>query len=156
VKKKTKKNNQLRSQYCDSQQKLRKLNNDYDRMKNSNDRMTEEKNMLEMENGKLKEHIDILTRQNQELNNEIENVLKEDEHMKEILNRNDRISSLLNTNNSIICQMPQDELNVSSACFDEKRTRFCPDDRFSMTQSQSFGRDRTFSPKYTYSRTGFC
>ena len=124
-------------------------------MKNSNERMTEERNMLQMENDKLKEHIDILTKQNQELNNEIENILKDDEHMKEVLNRNDRISSLLKTNSTIICQMPQDELNVSS-CLEEKRTYFCPDDRFSMTQSQSFGRERSFSPKYTYTRTGNC
>ena len=146
-----KKNDQLRCVLNDRQQKLRCLNNDYTRMKNAHEKMTEERNMYQMENDKLKEHIMILTRQNQDLGNEIDNVLKADDHMKDVLNRSDRMSTLLKTNDSIICQMPQDAISVSS-CIDESRNIMRPENKLCLSQV-SIGRDRTYSPKYTYTRT---
>ena len=103
-----------------------------------------------MENDKLKAHILDLTRQNKDLSNEIDNVLKEDAHMKDVLNRSDRMASLLKTNDTIICQMPQDSLSMS-ACFDETRSCIYPENKLSF--SQSINRERSFSPKYTYTRT---
>ena len=145
-----KKNEQLRCILGDRQNKLRNLNNDYLQMKNAHEKMTEERNIYQMENDKLKVHIMNLTRQNQDLSNEIDNVIRDDEHMKDVLNRNDRMSSLLSTNDSIISQMPQEVLSISN-CYEEKRSYIRPDNKLSM--SQSLTRERTYSPKYTYTRT---
>ena len=118
-------------------------------MKCAHEKMTEERNMYQMENDKLKEHIMNLTRQNQDLSNEIDNVIRDDEHMKDVLNRSDRMSSLLSTNDSIINQMPQEVLSMSN-CYEERRSYLSPDNKLSM--SQSLTRERTYSPKYTYTR----
>lgn len=93
-----KKNDQLRCVLNDRQQKLRCLNNDYSRMKNAHEKMTEERNMYQMENDKLKEHINVLTCQNQKLIGELENVLAQDEKMNGPLSRRDKISILLRNN----------------------------------------------------------
>jgi len=146
-----KKNDHLRCLLGESEQKLRCLNNDYNRMKNAHEKATEERNMYQMENDKLKDHIMTLTRQNQNLSGEIDNVLKEDEHMKDVLNRGDRMSSLLKANDTILCQMPQDSLPVT-ACFEDRRTFACPDTKLNMSQ-HSIGRDRSYSPNYTYTRS---
>ena len=102
------------------------------------------------ENEKLKEHCMILTRQNQDLSNEIENVIKEDEHMRDVLNRSDRMSSIIKTYDNCICQMPQDIISYS-ACFDDKRSCIYPENKLSM--SQTLRRERTYSPQYTYNRS---
>ena len=145
-----KKNDQLKCLFNDRQQKLRCINNDYMKLKNAHEKVTNERNMFKMENDKLKDHIMILTRQNQDLSNEIDNVLKEDLHMKDVLNRNDRMSSLLQTNDSIISQMPQDSMPLSSRI--NERVLVSPENKLSMSQ-QSFGRERSYSPKYTYTRS---
>ena len=103
-----------------------------------------------MENNKLKSHIMNLTRQNQDLSNEIDNVIKVDEEMKMTLNRSDRMSDLLKTNDTIICEMPQEIISYSN-CFDETRSCVCPENK--LTLSHSIRRERSFSPKYTYNRT---
>ena len=59
-------------------------------------------NILQEENSKLRNHIMSLTELNQNLINEIDNVIEEDEKMISILNRKDRISSLLMSNRSTI------------------------------------------------------
>ena len=146
-----KKNDQLRCILNDRQNKLRCLNNDYLCMKNAHEKMTNERNIYQMENDKLKEHIKILSRQNQDLSNEIDNVIREDEQMKDVLNRSERMSSMLKTNDTILCQMPQDSLCISS-CFDENRTCIRPENKLCLSQSIGI-RDRTYSPKYTYNRT---
>ena len=144
------KNSELRNILNERQNKLRCLNNDYIFLKNSQEKNTEIRNIYQSENDKLKEHCMILTRQNQDLNNEIDNVIREDEHMKDILNRTDRMSSILKTNDSIICQLPQDVLSFT-ACFEENRSCIYPENKLSL--SQSMGRERTYSPKYTYNRS---
>ena len=146
-----KKNCELKCILNDRQNKLRCLNEDFICLKNANERFNEKRNTYQMENDKLKAHILNLSRQNQDLSNEIENVLKEDAHMKDVLNRSDRMASLLKTNDTIICQMPQDSLSLSS-CFDD--TRSCciyPESKLGFSQSMT--RERSFSPKYTYTRT---
>ena len=144
------KNAQLKNILNDRQNKLRCLNNEYICLKNSQEQNTEIRNIYQSENDKLKEHCMILTRQNQDLSNEIDNVIREDEHMKDILNRTERMSSVLNTNDSIISQLPQDVLSYT-ACFEENRSCIYPENKLSL--SQSIGRQRTYSPQYTYNRS---
>ena len=145
-----KKNDQLRCILNDRQNKLRALNNDYLHMKSAHEKVTEERNMYQMENDKLKAHIMNLTRQNQDLSTEIDNVIKVDEEMRMTLNRSDRMSDLLKTNDTIICEMPQEIISYSN-CFDERGSCVCPENK--LTLSHSIRRERSFSPKYTYNRT---
>ena len=144
-----KNNNQLRLVLGDRKDKLRSLNKDYIILKNMNDRRCEERNMLQMETDKLKQHIMILTKQNDALSQEIDNIINEDNQMKNILNRSDRMSSMLQTNDTIISQIPQD-IYKCPRCFDGSKSLMYSDNR--MELSQSIERQRSLSPKYTYSR----
>ena len=144
-----KNNNQLRIALGDRKNKLRALNDDYMYMKNLYDKRCEERNMYQMETEKLKEHIMRLSKQNENLSDEIDGVIKDDNQMRDILNRTDRMSTMLKTNDSIICQMPQELINASNR-FDGNKSQMCPDNR--MELSQSIERQRSLSPKFTYSR----
>ena len=144
-----KNNNQLRLVLNDRKNKLRNLNDEYIYLKNLHDKRCEERNMFQMETDKLKEHIMILTRQNENLSEEIGGVIKDDNQMRDILNRTDRMSTMLKTNDNIICQMPQELINASNS-FDINKSQMCPDDR--MELSQSIERKRSLSPKFTYNR----
>ena len=55
-----------------------------------------------MENDKLRQHILNLTNQNQNLINEIDCVIKIDQKMKNILNREPRMCSILTTNENAV------------------------------------------------------
>ena len=144
-----KNNNQLRIALGDRKNKLRTLNDDYMYLKNLYDKRCEERNMYQMETEKLKEHIMRLSKQNENLSDEIDGVIKDDNQMRDILNRTDRMSTMLKTNDSIICQMPQELINASNR-FDGNKSQMCPDNR--MELSQSIERQRSLSPKFTYSR----
>jgi len=144
-----KNNNQLRIALGDRKNKLRALNDDYMYLKNLYDKRCEERNMYQMETEKLKEHIMRLSKQNENLSDEIDGVIKDDNQMRDILNRTDRMSTMLKTNDSIICQMPQELINASNR-FDGNKSQMCPDNR--MELSQSIERQRSLSPKLTYSR----
>jgi chromosome segregation ATPase len=144
-----KNNNQLRLVLNDRKNKLRNLNDEYIYLKNLHDKRCEERNMFQMETDKLKEHIMILTRQNENLSEEIGGVIKDDNQMRDILNRTDRMSTMLKTNDNIICQMPQELINASNS-FDINKSQMCPDDR--MELNQSIERKRSLSPKFTYNR----
>lgn len=144
-----KNNNQLRIALGDRKNKLRALNDDYMYLKNLYDKRCEERNMYQMETEKLKEHIMRLSKQNENLSDEIDGVIKDDNQMRDILNRTDRMSTMLKTNDSIICQMPQELINASNR-FDGNKSQMCPDNR--MELSQSIERQRSLSPKFTYSR----
>ena len=144
-----KNNNQLRIELGDRKNKLRALNDDYMYLKNLYDKRCEERNMYQMETEKLKEHIMRLSKQNENLSDEIDGVIKDDNQMRDILNRTDRMSTMLKTNDSIICQMPQELINASNR-FDGNKSQMCPDNR--MELSQSIERQRSLSPKFTYSR----
>ena len=99
--------NKLCTLLNDRQNKLQNLSQDYLCMKNMNDKEHQVKNMYQRENSKLEDHILRLTRQNENLSGEIDQVIKEDNHMKNILNRSDRMSTMLKSNQNIIYQMPQ-------------------------------------------------
>ena len=144
-----KNNNQLRIALGDRKNKLRTLNDDYMYLKNLYDKRCEERNMYQMETEKLKEHIMRLSKQNENLSDEIDGIIKDDNQMRDILNRTDRMSTMLKTNDSIICQMPQELINASNR-FDGNKSQMCPDNR--MELSQSIERQRSLSPKFTYSR----
>ena len=120
-----KNNNQLRIALGDRKNKLRALNDDYMYLKNLYDKRCEERNMYQMETEKLKEHITRLSKQNENLSDEIDGVIKDDNQMRDILNRTDRMSTMLKTNDSIICQMPQELINASNR-FDGNKSQMCP------------------------------
>ena len=73
-------------------------------MRIAHQKMTEERSIYQNENDKLKEHIMILTRQNQDLTGEVDNVIRDDEHMKDVLNRSERMAFTLTDNDSILNQ----------------------------------------------------
>ena len=149
-----KNNNEMRLVLNDRKNKLRNLTGDYCYLKNIHEQKCEENNIYQIENGKLKNHMMILTKQNNNLSGEIDNIIKEDNQMKDILNRCDRMSTMLKTNDSIIGQMPKNIYNEKN-CFDFNRTQMSPYARRNrMEISQNFERRRCFSPKlkYTYSR----
>ena len=144
-----KNNNQLIIVLNDRKNKLRCLNEDYIYLKNLHGKCCEERNMLQMETNKLQEHVMILTKQNENLSNELNEVIKEDNQMKDILNRGNRMSSMLQNNDSILSQMPQELLNASN-CFEMNKSQMIPDNRREL--SQNMDRQRSLSPKFTYSR----
>ena len=149
-----KNNNQMRIILNDRKNKLKNLNQDYCYLKNIHQRKCNEGNMYQIENDKLKEHMMILAKQNDNLSCEIDNIINEDNQMKDILNRSDRISTMLKSNDSIICQMPQSIFN-SRDCFEFNQTQMSPKLRNYRTEfNQNIERRRYFSPKtkYTYSR----
>ena len=144
-----KNNGQLRIVLNDRKNKLRALNDDYMYMKNLHEKRCEERNMFQMETDKLKEHIMILTKQNEDLSDEVEGIIKGDNQMRDILNRSKRMSTMLQTNDSILSQMPPELVNASN-CFESTKSQMSPNRR--MDLSQSIERKRCLSPKFTYSR----
>ena len=144
-----KNNSQLRIVLNDRKNKLRALNDDYMYMKNLHEKRCEERNMFQMETDKLKEHIMILTKQNEELSDEVEGIIKGDNQMRDILNRSKRMSTMLQTNDSILSQMHPELVNASN-CFESTKSQMSPNRR--MDLSQSIERKRCLSPKFTYSR----
>ena len=144
-----KNNSQLRIVLNDRKNKLRALNDDYMYMKNLHEKRCEERNMFQMETDKLKEHIMILTKQNEDLSDEVEGIIKGDNQMRDILNRSKRMSTMLQTNDSILSQMPPELVNASN-CFESTKSQMSPSRR--MDLSQSIERKRCLSPKFTYSR----
>ena len=138
-----KNNNQLIIVLNDRKNKLRCLNDDFIYLKNLQEKSCAERNMLQMETNKLQEHVMILTKQNENLSNEINEVIKEDNQMKDILNRCDRMSTMLKINDSILSQMPQELLNASNF-FEMNKSQMIPDNRREL--SQSMERQRSLSP----------
>ena len=97
-----KRGEQLEGIIQERERELNRLGNDIENMKVMNQRISDDKMNGQIENDKLKNHIMVLTQQNQKLIAEIENVIDQDEKMKEQLSRKDRIVSLLRTNKSTI------------------------------------------------------
>ena len=145
-----KNNTQLKLVLGDRKNKLRTLNEDYIYLKNLQDKACEDRNMLQMETGKLEEHIITLTKQNEKLSDEIAKVINEDNQMKDILNRSERMSIMLKSNDSILSQMPQELLNASN-CFDNSKCQIPCDENNNRT-NLSQERQRSLSPKFTYSK----
>ena len=82
-----KENDQMRIVLNDRKNKLKCLNVDYWYLKNNHMRKCDESNMYQMENDKLKQHMILLTEENDNLSCEIDNIIKDDNQMKNILNR---------------------------------------------------------------------
>ena len=105
-----------------------------------------------METGKLEEHVMLLTKQNENLSDELAQVIKEDNQMKDILNRSERMSTMLKSNDSILSSLPQELLNASN-CFENSNCQMnCDEDNERMRANISHERQRSLSPKFTYSR----
>ena len=144
--------NKLCSLLNDRQKKLQCLSQDYICMKNMNDKIHQEKNMYQRENDKLEDHILILTRQNESLSGEIDQVIKDDNQMKNILNRGDRMSTMLKTNCDVIYQMPQNSYENHN-CYRYNNNHMSPNRSYNrMNLSESLKRQRCMSPNYTYTR----
>ena len=102
------KNNQLTNILNDRDKKIDLLNHDIDTIKLMQQNASDRNCLLQDENAKLRNHIMVLTDLNQTLINEIDNVICEDEKMKCILDRKERINSVLTNNrcsidNSLNC-----------------------------------------------------
>jgi len=92
------KNVQLNSILNDREQKVTMLTHDLEAIKTLQGQASDKNCLLKDENAKLRKHILVLSDLNQNLINEIENVICEDQKMKNVLNRKDRISSVLTSN----------------------------------------------------------
>ena len=143
-----KKNEHLKCILCDRENKLKCLNHDYESLKIFHQKITEERGIYQNENDKLKEHIMILTRQNQDLTTEIDNVIRDDEHMKDVLNRTERMSYSLKENDSILSQIPNEILLASN--LDDNHC-FCDlkENKLGLSQS-NITKERFYSPRCTY------
>ena len=144
-----KKNEQLKCILCDRENKIKYLSNDYERMKIAHQKMTEERSVYQNENDKLKEHIMILTRQNQDLTSEIGNIIRDDEHMKDVLNRTERMAYALKDNDSVLSQLP-DEVLLCASNYDDNN--FCctyKENKLFLSQT-NVTREGTHSPRCTY------
>ena len=143
-----KKNEQLKCILCDRQNKIKYLSNDYERMRIAHQKMTEERSIYQNENDKLKEHIMILTRQNQDLTGEVDNVIRDDEHMKDVLNRSERMAFTLKDNDSILNQLPNEILCATNS---DENTYCCSFKENKLYLSQSnVTREVSHSPRCTY------
>ena len=108
---------------CNLEKKIKCLNSDYERLKLSHQKITELNGIYNNERNKLEEHIIMLNNQNQNLSTEIENVIKDDEHIKNVLQRNERMSFTLSENDSILKQLPND---ITSQKFFIPQNNICP------------------------------
>ena len=141
-----KNNEQLKCILCDRQNKIKCLNHDYERLKIFNQKINEDKSIYQNENDKLKEHIMILTRQNQDLTSEIDNIIKDDEYMKNVLKRIERMSFTLKENDSVLSNIPNEimyECNENNYCCDLKENKLC-------LNNSNATKEKTCSSRYTY------
>ena len=77
---------------------LNKVTNDLEQSKISNKILLDDKTRIQIENEKLKQHIMVLTEENQKLICEFENIIEQDEKMKEQLGRKNKIFQILRNN----------------------------------------------------------
>lgn len=98
------KNAQLSNILNDREKKIEMLAHDIDSIKRLQQSASNRNCILQDENAKLRNHILVLTDLNQNLINEIDNVINEDAKMKSILDRKDRINSVLMNNRCTIDQ----------------------------------------------------
>ena len=120
---------------CNLEKKIKCLNSDYERLKLSHQKITELNGIYNNERNKLEEHIIMLNNQNQNLSTEIENVIKDDEHIKNVLGRNERMSFTLSENDSILSQLPKDIL--SGKFYIPEKNICCPYDENRLCYSEN-------------------
>ena len=77
---------------------LNQITNDLEKSKTINKRLIDDKTRIQIENEKLNQHIMILTNENQNLVYEFENIIDQDEKMKQQLGRKNKIFSILRNN----------------------------------------------------------
>ena len=92
------KNVQLNSILHDREEKVTILSHDLEAINMLRTQAGNKNCLLKDENDKLRKHILVLSDLNQNLINEIENVICEDQKMRNVLNRKDRINSVLTSN----------------------------------------------------------
>ena len=112
------KNMQLSSILKDREEKLTMLNHDLEAIKILQNNARDKNCVLKDENAKLRKHILVLSDLNQTLINEIENVICEDQKMRNVLNRKDRINSVLVSNR---CRIDKSLNNLDDYINGEKR-----------------------------------
>ena len=83
---------------------LTQITNDLEKSKNINKLLLDDKTRIQIENEKLKQHIMVLTNKNQKLVCEFENIIDEDEKLKQQLGRKDKIVQILRNNKNNIEQ----------------------------------------------------
>ena len=83
---------------------LNQISNELEKSKNINKRLIDDKTRIQIENEKLKQHIMVLTNENQNLVYEFENIIEQDEKMKQQLGRKDKIVQILRNNKNNIEQ----------------------------------------------------
>ena len=145
-----KQNEELKMILNDKEKKLNALNNDYLVMKETHEKTSVEEKTFQIENDKLNEHVEILTKSNQDLCDEIDRVIKDDGKMKMVLNRSDRMTSLLKVNDNILAKMPNDIMSIST-CSEENVSLDCQENNLAL--SQTVKKERNCSPNYTYFRS---
>ena len=114
------KNIQLNSILHDREEKVTMLNHDVEAIKILQNQASDRNCLLKDQNAKLKNHIMILSDLNQTLINEIENVICEDQKMRNVLNRKDRINSVLSNNR---CRIDNSLNNLDDYINGEKRCK---------------------------------
>ena len=136
---------------CNLENKIKCLNSDYERLKISHQKMIEINGIYNNERNKLEEHIMNLNNQNQNLSTEIENVIKDDEHIKNVLTRCERMSFTLSENDSILNQLPNDIL-CGKLCIPENKVCLSPyhDSRICYSQNKNIMGERKNSGMNIY------
>lgn len=97
-----KKNYEFERVLRDREKEINCINEEINQYKLMNRKTNDDKTYLQIENDKLRNHIIILTQQNEKIIAEIENIIEQDDQMKEALMRKDTIVALLNTNKTSI------------------------------------------------------
>ena len=136
---------------CNLENKIKCLNSDYERLKISHQKKLEINGIYNNERNKLEEHIMNLNNQNQNLSTEIENVIKDDEHIKNVLTRCERMSFTLSENDSILNQLPNDIL-CGKLCIPENKVCLSPyhDSRICYSQNKNIMGERKNSGMNIY------
>lgn len=127
-----KSSHQLERALGDREKEITRINEEIYNLKLMNRRANDDKTGLQIENDKLRNYILILTQQNEKLIAEIENIIEQDEQMKESLMRKDRIVALLRSNKTTL------ERSLNNL-----------DEFLNRSSSNSISK----SPQYTYNRS---
>ena len=122
------KNLKLNSILHDREEKVTMLSHDLEAINILKSQAGNKNCLLKDENDKLRKHILVLSDLNQNLINEIENVICEDQKMRNVLNRKDRINSVLTSNRCRIDKSLNnldDYINGERGCHSPKCFNHC-------------------------------
>lgn len=116
-----KKHEQMENVLNSRENQLNKVNQDKENIKNLLNVANSQNNESQNLNEELKNHIDVLTVQNQGISNEIQGIIKDDEKMKGIMNRKERIVGTLRGNTSVVDKVKSGMLALSMGDYDGDR-----------------------------------